>query len=271
MEYYVGKNGEKSGPFEKEEVYRRLVSGELSGSDLGWCEGMAEWQPLSRLIPPPVPATGQAVFGPSVPRGVMPVPDAKTSGMAVASMICGILGLLLWLPCIPAIILGHLGLSAIKKSAGALKGSGMAVTGLVTGYIMIAAIPIIAILASLAVPAFNSIQKQALQIKSVNNAKQLVLGMKEYASDHEGSLPPTLEALYEEKILDYRGLLEEHSTQGGSTGEQAWEYRGAGMKDTADGKTIVLISRKADRRGERIVGRLDGSAEVVRGDKLEAP
>jgi hypothetical protein len=45
MQYHVAKNGEKSGPFEKEEVYRRLVSGELSGSDLGWCEGMAEWEP----------------------------------------------------------------------------------------------------------------------------------------------------------------------------------------------------------------------------------
>lgn len=275
MQYHVAKNGEKSGPFEKEEVYQRLVSGELAGTDLGWCEGMAEWEPLSTLIPPqtpPIPSSAnQAVFASSAVRVAGPLPDAKTSGLAVSSMICGILGLLLWLPCIPAVILGHMGLSAIKKSAGALKGGGMAVTGLVTGYLMIAAIPIIAILASLAVPAFNSIQKQALQIKSMSNAKQLVLGMRQYAADHEGNFPPSLEALYEEKILDDRRLLEEPSTQGKTTGEQAWEYRGAGLKDSGDGTAIVLISRKADRRGERIVARLDGTAEVVRGDRAQAP
>lgn len=275
MQYHVAKNGEKSGPFDKEEVYRRLVSGEFSGNDLGWCEGMAEWEPLSKLIPPQTPplpsSANQSVFGPSAARSSAPLPDAKTSGMAVASMICGILGLLLWLPCIPAIVLGHLGLSAIKKSAGALKGGGMAVTGLVTGYIMIAALPIIAILASLAVPAFNSIQKQALQIKSVNNARQLVLGMKMYASDHEGNFPPSLETLYEEKILEDRRLLEEPATHGKTTGEQAWEYRGAGLKDSADASTVVLISRKADRRGERVVAHLDGSAEVVRGERPTPP
>lgn len=275
MQYHVAKNGEKSGPFEKEEVYRRLVSGKLAGTDLGWCEGMAEWEPLSKLIPPqtpPIPSSAnQTVFASSAVRVAGPLPDAKTSGLAFSSMICGILGLLLWLPCIPAVILGHMGLSAIKKSAGALKGGGMAVTGLVTGYLMIAAIPIIAILASLAVPAFNSIQKQALQMKSVVNAKQLVIGMKQYAISHEGSLPPTLEALYEERIIDDRRLLEEPATQGKTTGEQAWEYRGAGLKDSGDRNTIVLISRKADRRGERIVARLDGTAEVVRGDRAQAP
>lgn len=275
MQYHVAKNGEKSGPFEKAEVYRRLVSGELAGTDLGWCEGMAEWEPLSKLIPPqtpPIPSSAnQAVFASSAVRVAGPLPDAKTSGLAVASMICGISSLLLLLPAIPAVILGHMGLSAIKKSAGALKGGGMAVTGLVTGYLMIAAIPIIAILASLAVPAFNSIQKQALQMKSVVNAKQLVLGMRQYAADHEGNFPPSLETLYEEKILDDRRLLEEPATQGKTTGEQAWEYRGAGLKDSGEGTAIVLISRKADRRGERIVARLDGTAEVVRGDRAQAP
>jgi len=274
MQYHVAKNGEKYGPFEKEEVYRRLVSGELNGDDLGWCEGMAEWEPLSKLIPPqtpPIPSSAnQAVFAASAARVAGPLPDAKTSGMAVASMICGILGLLLWLPCIPAIILGHLGLSAIKKSAGALKGSGMAVTGLVTGYIMIAAIPLIAILASLAVPAYQSVQKQALQMKSMVNAKQLVIGMRQYAAEHGGNFPSSLETLYEEKILEDRRLLEEPTTQGKTTREQAWEYRGAGLKDNGDSTTIVLISRKADRRGERIVARLDGSAEVVRVDNLQS-
>lgn len=263
MPYHVAKNGEKSGPFEKEEVYRRLVSGELSGTDLGWQEGMTEWEPLAKLLPPQgatVPA-GAPVFGPAVARPMAPQ-QTQTSGMAVASMICGILGLLLWLPCIPAIILGHLGLSAIKKSAGALGGRGMAITGLVTGYLMIAAIPIIAILAALAVPAFNAVQMQGNQMKAVNNAKQIVIGMKQYAAEHDGKYPATLDALFDEKILDDRKLLD-FPLQMNVPG-QGWEYLGAGRTDTDPGNLVVLRSKKADRTKKIIVARNDGSVMVER-------
>lgn len=265
MQYHVAKNGEKSGPFDKEEVYRRLVSGELNSNDLGWCEGMAEWEPLSKLIPPqtpPIPAAIQSVFGPSAAGSSAPLPDAKTSGMAVASMICGILGLLLWLPCIPAIILGHLGLSAIKKSAGALKGSGMAVAGLVTGYIMIAALPVIAILASLAVPAFNAVQAQGDQLKVVNNAKQIVIGMKQYSSDHDGKYPASLDMLFDEQILTDRRLLT-FPTRMNVPG-QGWEYPGADHTDTDPGSVVILRSKKADRMKKIIVARNDGSVTVER-------
>lgn len=262
MQYHVAKNGEKSGPFEKEEVYRRLVAGELSGSDLGWHEGLTEWEPLAKLLPPqtpPIPTAGTPVFGSvSTPAQVSPQ-SAQTSGMAIASMICGVLGLLLWLPCIPAIILGHLGLSAIKKSAGALKGGGMAVAGLVMGYLMIAAIPLIAILAALAVPAFSSVQQKAVQAKTMSDARQLALGVKMYAQEHEGNLPPSLEKLVEENLVDQALLAQRPDGDHG----QGWEYRGAGMKNTEAGTTVILVSVKADRAKKKIVGHLDGTVEIV--------
>jgi hypothetical protein len=49
-------------------------------------------------------------------------------------------------------VLGHLGLSEIKKSAGRLKGEGMAIAGLVMGYLGIAMIPFILIIAAIAIP-----------------------------------------------------------------------------------------------------------------------
>ena len=265
MQYHVAKNGEKSGPFEKEEVYRRLVAGELSGSDLGWHEGLTEWEPLAKLLPPqtpPIPAAVTPVFGPaSTPAQVSPQ-SAKTYGMAIASMICGILGLLLWLPCIPAIILGHLGLSAIKKSAGALKGGGMAVAGLVMGYLMIAAIPLIAIHAALAVPAFNQVQSQGNQMKAISNARQIVLGMKQYAADHDGKYPPTLEPLFEEQILTDRKLLEIPGSL--NDPDQGWEYLGAGHTDSDPGNLIILTSRKPDRTKKKIIAHNDGSVTAER-------
>ena len=264
MQYHIAKDGVKSGPFEKEEIYRRLGSGELSGSDLGWCEGMSEWEPLSKLLPPPG-ATPAFARG-SVMAGTFPSAAPVNSGAAIASLVCGILGFILWLPCIPAVILGHISLSAIKKSAGALTGRGMAITGLVMGYLMIAAIPIVAVAAAIAIPSFAKVSMQANQIKAVNNAKQIVIAMKMYASDNDGNYPPTLDALIEEGILNDRKLFQFPPAM--DVPGQEWDYRGAGPTDSEPGNLIVLTSRMPDRTGTKIIARNDGSVQVERADQL---
>src|SRR5947207_4287706 len=71
------------------------------------------------------------------------LPTSKTSTLAVWSLILGCLAIVLLLGCIgpvvaiPAVICGHLAYSRIKRSAGALSGEGMALAGLITGYISI--------------------------------------------------------------------------------------------------------------------------------------
>ncbi len=69
-------------------------------------------------------------------------PDLKPStntncGLAIASLVMGILSLVCCglLSGIPAVICGHMAVAQIKKSGGALGGNGMAVAGLVMGYI----------------------------------------------------------------------------------------------------------------------------------------
>lgn len=258
MQYHVAKNGEKSGPYDRDEVYRRLVTGEFSGNDLGWHDGLAEWQPLSSLLPPPQPAAGPGVFG---PPPIQTVPE-HTSGLAIASLVCGILGFLtLGLTGLPAVITGHMGLSAIKKSGGRLKGHGLALAGLIMGYLGFGLI-FIAVLASLAVPAFSMVQQQGLQMKAMNNARQLVIGMKQYAAEHEGKYPPTLDTLFEEQILTDRKLLEFPGSL--NVPGQGWDYRGASFTDKSDGRAIILTTLKSVGLKKKIIVRNDGSAEVVR-------
>ena len=265
MQYHVAKNGEKSGPFDKEEVYRRLVAGELSGTDLGWHEGLAEWEPLAKLIPPPQPpplAAGSGVFGPVSAQPAVVATPQGTSGLAIASLICGILVFVTFgLAGLAAVITGHMALSRIRKSAGALKGRGMAIAGLVMGYLGFG-LTFIAILASLAVPAFTMVQQQGLQMKVVVNARQLVLGAKQYAADHDGKYPPTLDTLFDEQILTDRKLLEFPGSL--NVPGQGWEYRGAELTDRSDGRAVVLVTKKAVGRKKKIVARNDGSAEVVK-------
>ncbi|MBG0563012.1 DUF4190 domain-containing protein [Actinoplanes aureus] len=72
-----------------------------------------------------------------------------TSGWAVASMVLGIVGLLLvfcaWgIPSLLAVIFGHIGLAETKR--GEKSGQGMAVAGLVLGYILIGPAVVVAVL-----------------------------------------------------------------------------------------------------------------------------
>ena len=95
-------------------------------------------------------APGQQGPGPSQPT--LYVGAGETSGKALASLVTGIFGLLLFPIAIAAIILGHMSRSEIRKSNGRLKGDGMATAGLVMGYGAFALIPFILIIAAIAIP-----------------------------------------------------------------------------------------------------------------------
>jgi threonine/homoserine/homoserine lactone efflux protein len=62
---------------------------------------------------------------------------AKTNGLAIAALICGIGQVLLgFLAGIPAIILGHMARRQIRQTGE--QGAGMAMAGLILGYIGVA-------------------------------------------------------------------------------------------------------------------------------------
>ena len=70
----------------------------------------------------------------------MHAPVRQTSISAVLSLVFGILGwcVLPVIGSVVAIVCGHLARSSIRESRGALEGDGMAVAGLVLGYVMVA-------------------------------------------------------------------------------------------------------------------------------------
>lgn len=78
--------------------------------------------------------------------------QAQTDGGAIVSLVLGISSFALCLSFItgiPAIIVGHISWSKIRRSAGRLKGEGMALAGLILGYL---SLPFILIVAAIAIP-----------------------------------------------------------------------------------------------------------------------
>lgn len=66
MEVWIGRLGERHGPYQEEQVKDWLRNGQLSRDDLGWYDGLADWQPLSVLFPleKPVPPPAPNIYAP---------------------------------------------------------------------------------------------------------------------------------------------------------------------------------------------------------------
>jgi uncharacterized RDD family membrane protein YckC len=73
MEIWIGRDGERHGPYKEDDVRQWLRSGQVSPKDLAWYEGLADWQPLSVLFPdeiaatPPPQATDNPYAAPAAP------------------------------------------------------------------------------------------------------------------------------------------------------------------------------------------------------------
>ena len=76
MEVWIGRDGERHGPYTEVEVRQWLRSGQVSASDLGWYEGMADWQPLSSLFPEEIQREPEAAPPAPTTSSVPPLPQA---------------------------------------------------------------------------------------------------------------------------------------------------------------------------------------------------
>ena len=78
MEVWIGRDGERHGPYKDEDVRQWLRSGQVSRDDLAWYDGLADWQPLSVLFPDEVQnAPPPALSRPPAP-GVLPQTTTAT-------------------------------------------------------------------------------------------------------------------------------------------------------------------------------------------------
>lgn len=182
MIYKVARNGEEIGEFTEEELLDQVEIGKIELDDELWTEGMAEWVPVATMVeeeeeeepaaPPaveaPVPITPVhaapviPVIQPPVARAQPAVQFMSTPvvvqtgirpgqygvpGTAIASLVLGILGFMCGIfSAIPAIICGHLALGKIRRSTGAFGGQGIAIAGVVLGYVLTVASVVLAVL-----------------------------------------------------------------------------------------------------------------------------
>jgi len=118
----------------------------------------------------------------------------KTEKLAIWSLVLGILGLMCFtiFTGIPGVICGHKALSKIKRSSGALEGQGLAVAGLITGYLGIAwAIVFIPLLAAIAIPNFVKARDVAMTNQCINNLRMIDAAKNQWALENHKSSDAT--------------------------------------------------------------------------------
>lgn len=146
------------------------------------------------------PVASGSVLGLSQPRvlqalpGPPPIGPGQTSGKAIASLICG---LFTWIfpAAVAAIILGHVSLSEIGRSAGRLKGRGLAVAGLVLGYAGLFFIPFILIIAAIAIPNLLRARQAANESAAIGSLRTIDTAAITYSASYGNGFPPTLRSM----------------------------------------------------------------------------
>jgi type IV pilus assembly protein PilA len=128
------------------------------------------------------PVSGVSAATATAPPPLMPGVPTPTSGKAIASLICGVFFFILPAS-IAAVVLGHLSLSEIKKSAGRVQGHGLAIAGLVLGYMGLAVIPF-AIIAAIAIPNLLRARINANEASAISALRVITTAEVSYQQEH---------------------------------------------------------------------------------------
>ena len=80
--YHINRSGTSLGTFSEEDVRAGLQSGRFLGTDLGWRDGMANWEPLAQIS-----EFAQAI--PAADAAVPPQPQAPSPGSIPAFAAAG--------------------------------------------------------------------------------------------------------------------------------------------------------------------------------------
>lgn len=113
-----------------------------------------------------------------------------------------------------------------------------------------------AILAGIAVPAFLHAREKGLQTESLSQAKQIYVGCRMYAGDHEGNFPATLEELVPD-YLSSKTILADPQIPGESIG-----YHYFGGKETDAPDKVLLVGKAVGKGGTRVVVTADGAGRI---------
>jgi hypothetical protein len=184
----IGADQKEYGPITADQLRQWITQNRVNSQTKVQVEGSAEWKLLADI-----PEFAEALRSrvPPAPAAA-PVAPAKTSGMAIASLVLGILGfvtcgLTVLITSPLGLILGLVSMNKIKKSQGQLGGQGLALAGTIVSGVSLVMLPF---LAAMMLPALARAKQRAQTVQCGSNIKALAWAVRMYADDHNNQFPP---------------------------------------------------------------------------------
>ena len=133
-----------------------------------------------------------------MPLGVTDTTTPPKRGLAVASLVVGLISIptlgLLVVGGVVAVVLGIVALVNIRKEPAVYGGTGFAIGGIVAGAVSLVLIPVIGILAAIAIPSLSRAGIAANEASAIGRLRSIVSAEMAYAMSNGGAYD-TLECL----------------------------------------------------------------------------
>lgn len=186
----TGSDGKEYGPISLGELQQWIAQGRVNARTRVQGPSATDWKMASEF-----PELGSALGSSGTPPSPPPLPPlgqtaGQTKGLATASFILGLTSLVVGvLTGIPAIICGHIAHNRSRRLPAQYGGAGLAIAGLVMGYIGLMVTVLVVTMAAMLLPALSKAKERAQRIQCVNNLKQVGLGFKLWGLDHQDQFP----------------------------------------------------------------------------------
>ena len=147
MNWYYADNSDSQVSVEESQLPELVASQAIKPTTLVWNESMTEWQPCSEVRPDlfggdPLPPSlssaqpGNIVAAPQPEPGLV-ANQSQTDSVSVCALVFGILGILsCFTPfSIAGVVCGHIARKRALENPTVTSNAGMALTGIITGYV----------------------------------------------------------------------------------------------------------------------------------------
>jgi hypothetical protein len=237
----IGGDQKQYGPVSTDDLRKWIAEGRLDAQTRVQIEGSTEWKAVGEIPElaetlknrvPPLPAASPAV-------------SSRTSGLAVTSLVLGVLGLFTCgITALFGLVLGIIAMFKVSNSRGALRGAGLAVAGIVVSGIFLLLLPVFA---AMMLPALAAAHDRAREINCMNNEKQLALAVKMYSDDNQGQFPPA--TTWCDAITRYTagsGIFKCPAASSNSRCDYAFNAKLSGMDvSKVDSQTVMIFESDA--------------------------
>lgn len=263
-----------------------IAEGRLNEQSLIKAAGEAEFRPLVDFPEFADAFAARAALADASPAvSAEAATPAKTSGLAISSLVLGILGLFTCgATALIGLILGIIALVKVKNSRGALSGGGLALAGIIVSAIFVFMIPIFA---AMLLPALAAAKQKAQTVNCMSCVKGLTFEMRMYADNNQNHYPAATnwcDALLLQSNTGLTNIFHCPADFSGGRCSYAFNAQVAGAEtgkvdpatvvifeanggwNRSGGKELLLVNPRHGR--QIVVGFADGHVEAVSESRL---